>query len=69
MPKMLTWKNKKISIGAFMMPDKKKPVIGIVEGNKCVGYGSFASEAAADTFMTKLAELVGAVEEDDEDAK
>lgn len=67
MPNVLTWKNEKISIGAFVMPDKKRPAIGIMEGNKCVVYGHFASEEAADDFMERLAQLVGAIEEDEED--
>ena len=67
MPKILTWKNEGISIGAFMMPEQKKPVIGVMEGNTCTVYGHFTSEASADAFMTKLAELVGAIDEDEED--
>ena len=56
MPKVLT--DGKISIGAYMFPDRKRPCLCIEEGNECVVYGHFNSSVGADEFMNKLAELI-----------
>lgn len=50
----------KISIGAYMFPDRKKPCLCIQEGNKIVVYGHFNTEKGADEFINKLGEMVGA---------
>lgn len=58
MPKVLTdWK---ISIGAYMFPDRKKPCLCIEEGNKCVVYGHFNTIEGANEFVEKLGKMVGA---------
>ena len=62
MPKVIT--NKKISIGAYLFPDRKKPSLCIEQGSEIVIYGTFNSIEQADEFMNKLAELCGAVKED-----
>ena len=51
----------KISIGAYMFPDRKKPCLCIEEGNQIVVYGRFNTVDGADEFMNKLGKLVGAV--------
>lgn len=61
MPKFLT--DGKISIGAFMFPDKKRPCLCIDEGAEIVVYGHFNSIDSADKFMDRLAELVKAQKE------
>ena len=50
----------KISIGAYMFPDRKKPCLCIQEGNKIVVYGHFNTVEGADEFINKLGEMVGA---------
>ena len=67
MGKKLT--NGKISIGAYMFPDRKKPCLCIEEGNEIVVYGHFNTIDGADKFMDKLGRLVGAEMEGAEDAK
>ena len=58
MPKVLT--DGKISIGAYMFPDRKPPCLCISEGNESVVYGHFNSIEGADEFMDKLGKLVRA---------
>lgn len=62
MPKVIT--NKKLSIGAYLFFDRKKPSLCIEQGAKIVVYGTFNSIEQADEFMDKLAELCGAVKGD-----
>lgn len=61
MPKVLT--NEKISIGAYLCPDRKKPLLCIEQDAKIVAYGTFNNIEQADEFMDKLAELCGAEKE------
>ena len=63
MAKVLT--NGKISIGAYMFPDRKKPSLCIAQGVKICVYGTFNSIEGADEFMTALGDLVGAEKESD----
>ena len=58
MAKVLT--DGKISIGAYMFPDIKRPVLCISEGNEVVVYGTFNTVEGADKFMTALGKLVNA---------
>lgn len=62
MPKVIT--NGKVSIGAYLFPDRKKPSLCIEQGAEIVVYGHFNSREQANEFMDKLAELCGAVRED-----
>ena len=62
MPKVIT--NEKVSIGAYLFPDRKKPSLCIEQGSEIVVYGTFNSIEQADEFMNKLAELCGAVKGD-----
>ena len=62
MPKVI--KNEKISIGAYLFTDRKKPSLCIEQGAEIVVYGHFNSIEQADEFMDKLAELCGAVKGD-----
>ena len=56
--------NGKISIGAYLFPDRKKPSLCIKQGAEIVVYGHFNSIEQADELMDKLAELCGAVKGD-----
>ena len=49
-------------IGWQMIPERKKPVLGIMEGNQYVVYGQFHDEQSAKEFMKKLAEFFGVKE-------
>ena len=62
MPRVIT--NEKISIGAYLFPDRKKPSLCIEQGSEIVVYGHFNSIEQANEFMDKLAELCGAVKGD-----
>ena len=62
MPKVIT--NEKVSIGAYLFPDRKKPSLCIEQGSEIVVYGTFNSIQQANEFMDKLAELCGAVKGD-----
>jgi hypothetical protein len=67
MAKKLT--NGKISIGAYVFPDRKKPCLCVEEGNQCVVYGHFNTVEGADKFMDILGRMVGAeMEGGEEDA-
>jgi hypothetical protein len=50
----------KISIGAYMFPDRKKPCLCVEEGNRIVVYGHFNTVEGADDFMGILGKMVGA---------
>lgn len=52
-------------IGAFRVPNHKKPIIGIMIGGSLIGYGNFQNAKAADAFMEALGEFIGAEKEDD----
>lgn len=58
MAKKLT--NGKISIGAYMFPDRKKPCLCVEEGNKITVYGHFNTIDGADQFIEILGKMVGA---------
>ena len=51
--------NRKIKIGAYNFPNRKKPCLCIEEGNRIVVYGYFNSSECAEEFMKKFSELVG----------
>ena len=51
--------NRKIKIGAYNFPNRKKPCLCIEEGNRIVVYGYFNSSEDAEEFMKKFSELVG----------
>lgn len=66
---MGTWiKSGDTMIGYQMIPERKKPVLGIMEGNQYVIYGQFHDEQSAEEFMTKLVDFFG-VERGLEDGK
>ena len=44
-------------IGYQIIPERKKPVFGIMEGNQYVVYGQLHDKQSAEEFMTKLAEF------------
>ena len=46
-------------IGYQMIPERKKPVLGIMEGNQYVVYGQLHDEKSAEEFMNKLADFFG----------
>ena len=60
----------KISIGAYMFPDRKKPCLCVEEGNEIFVYGHFNTIEGAGKFMDILGNMVGAIfEEGAEDGK
>lgn len=60
---------KGLAIGPFIFPDRKKPIIGVMEGNQVRVYGHFLSADAAEEFMRELAEAITAEKEEKEKAK
>lgn len=46
-------------IGCQTIPERKKPVIGIMEGNQYVVYGQLHDKESAEEFMEKLADFFG----------
>ena len=58
MPKVLT--NGKVSIGAYMFHDRKRPALCVEEGNKITVYGYFTTVEGAEELMEKLGKMVGA---------
>ena len=57
MTRVLT--NGKIKIGAYKIPDRKKPCLCIEEGNEIVVYGHFNTFEGAEEFMNRLGKLIG----------
>ena len=55
-------------IGVQKISERKKPVVGIMEGNRYVVYGQLHDEESAEEFMNKLADFFG-VERGAEDGK
>lgn len=52
--------NGKTKIGVFHIPNRKKPCLGIENGNELKIYGTFKNEMMAMLFMERLSEFVGA---------
>lgn len=63
MPKVLTVDGS-VKIGAYRFPDRKKPCLCVVKGNECTVYGSFIDVDRANEFMSELATLVGAMDDE-----
>jgi hypothetical protein len=47
-----------IMIGFQTIPERKKPVLGIMEGNQFVVYGQLHDEKSAVEFMNKLVDFL-----------
>ena len=47
-------------IGYEIIPQRKKPVLGIRHGNTFTVFGQFRDEKSAQVFMEELADLTGA---------
>lgn len=62
MAKKLT--NGKISVGAYMFPDRKKPCLCVEEGNQITVYGHFNTIDGANEFIDILGKMVGATFEE-----
>ena len=60
MPRVLTVDGS-VKIGAYRIPDRKKPCLCVEKGTVCIVYGSFVDTNRANEFMNELAALVGAV--------
>lgn len=52
-----------VEVCSMKFPDRKKPMICIMNGARICAYGSFISEAHARDFMHLLANLVNAKDE------
>lgn len=50
----------KIKVGAYRLPDRKRIAICVLEGSRMNVCGYFTSEANAEFFMRKVAEMIGA---------
>ena len=59
MAKVLTYDGT-IKIGAYKIPERKKPCLCIEQGNALTVYGTFIDNNAANEFMDKLGDFVGA---------
>lgn len=59
MPKVITYGGN-TKIGAYMLPNRKKPCICVNKGNQIAIYGTFNSIESADNFMKELADFLGA---------
>ena len=59
MPRVLT--DGKIRIGAYMFPDRKRPMLCIQNGSAINVYGTFHNIEQADEFMDELGKLCGAI--------
>lgn len=46
--------------GYQIIPERKKPVLGIIQGNTFTVFGQFQNEKAAQTFIEELADFIGA---------
>jgi hypothetical protein len=69
MPRVLTYDGT-TCIGAYKFPDRKKPCLCVQEGSSIVVYGTFNNDEAANNFMKKLGEFVGAYfEKESEDTE
>lgn len=66
MAKVLT--NGITSIGASMMPGRKKVALTIQEGNGIKVYGYFSSKELADEFVDRIGEFCHAKKEGDSNA-
>ena len=55
-----------VKIGAYRVPDRKKPCLCVEKGNTCLVYGSFIDLDRANEFMDELAALVGAINDKEE---
>lgn len=62
MAKVLTYDGT-IKIGAYKIPERKKPCLCIEQGNSLTVYGSFIDENSANEFMDKLGDFVNAKKE------
>lgn len=59
MAKVLTYDGT-VKIGAYKIPERKKPCLCIEQGNVITVYGSFIDENSANEFMDKLGDFVNA---------
>ncbi len=64
MPRVLT--NGKVSIGAYMFPDRKRPSLCIQKGGTISVYGTFHNKEQANEFMNELGKMCGAIFEGDD---
>ena len=61
MPRVLTVDGS-VKIGAYRLPDRKKPCLCVEKGDTCTVYSSFIDVDRANEFMSELATLVGAMD-------
>lgn len=51
-----------VKIGAYKIPERKKPCLCVEKGNQLTVYGTFSNVAAAENFMNELGRFIGAKE-------
>lgn len=56
----LTIRKGDTGFGYQIIPQRKKPVLGIIQGNTFTVFGQFQSEKSAQVFMEELADFIGA---------
>ena len=49
-----------MGFGYQIIPERKKPVLGIFQGNTFTVFGQFRDEKSAQVFMEELADFIGA---------
>lgn len=63
---MKVLKKGNVEIGVFMLPDRKKPMLGVKIRNEVICYSDFRDKESADDFMNALASFVGAEQDEPE---
>lgn len=56
-----------VSLGAYHLPDRKKPQLAVAKDGYVKIYGAFKNDVDALEFMETLAEFCGAVKRENED--
>ena len=60
MPRMLVAADESVKAGAYRLPGRKRPALCIEQNGVIRIYGTFQDDDAANEFMDRLGELVGA---------
>jgi hypothetical protein len=61
--------NKTVAVGAFQLPNRKKPGLCIERDGKLQVYGYFLNDKAAEMFMEELAGIFGVEEKSIRESK
>jgi hypothetical protein len=61
--------NKTVAVGAFKLPNRKKPCLCIERNGKLKVYGYFSNDKTADLFVQELADIFGVEEKNIQSSK